>query len=650
MAMATHTEWTESEDVYSGVVPVVLKSADRDDRTTALTIAIKHTTGQPRNQRVLHVQLTDESDAFLLYTLEISEDDFHVLKMDQNILVDFAAFPTNLIELLRECQSRPSDEASRFAAVLSTLSGAPVLTITETNQFRQLAHLALKFIAGNDAAIKRHLAGRVVDFKEQLQTTNIELAARLAKLHELDELSSSQAEQLRTISEERAREISELNVRHAGELAAAKEAAVSAQQEQASASEAERHRMLERTDGELREARRAEAEASARVSELTNRMQDLQIQIREVTSKLQGAEQEVTLLRSQTSALRDENTTMSSNGHRLEKALSAREVELAAATQAVKDKNETLVKTASLHEAACEAKRQLEDTITMHKESNSQLHEKLKLSSAEITKGNGIISRLQSDCRELKAKLKLKAAIIAQQQEQVQAKQADADAAERSIAEMRAEAAELRADKERAEEAATALRQQLAEAHGIMRENRSVIEYLNEELNKAPPTLGTSAYLSTPSRSSAASAVQAPSTASGLPFAPVLTPTGAKLATPTGASGVLELGAASSLLTSKPAPGGGGSKPAAAVTRLDFDVASPSKGTTPKPYVPGAALASLRSRAGQAMAAESVPSPDMSASATVAAITAVHSTVDSNDFSDYLNASTSYGGVPLGAA
>ena len=78
-----------AEAIYSGNVPFVLKHADREDRQTTLTVAMSYTLGQPRNQKVLHVQLTDEGDHLLLYNLDISEDDFHTLKTEQSILVDF---------------------------------------------------------------------------------------------------------------------------------------------------------------------------------------------------------------------------------------------------------------------------------------------------------------------------------------------------------------------------------------------------------------------------------------------------------------------------------------------------------------------------------------------------------------------------------
>ena len=99
-----------AESIYWGNVPVVMKFPEREDRQTTLTVAMSYTTGQPRNQRVLHVQLTDEGDAALLYNLDISEDDFHLLKTEQSILVDFPTFPSKFIELLRQCQAAAGEE------------------------------------------------------------------------------------------------------------------------------------------------------------------------------------------------------------------------------------------------------------------------------------------------------------------------------------------------------------------------------------------------------------------------------------------------------------------------------------------------------------------------------------------------------------
>eukprot|EP00966_Prymnesium_polylepis_P215236 4984665-Prymnesium_polylepis.2 len=182
MSETRESELMTDSEVYSGGVPVVLKHPEREDKGATLTVSLTYTVGQPRNQQVLHVQLTDESDPYLLYTLNISEDDFHVLKTEQSILVDFSTFPSKLVELLRQCQNAAAEEHPRFVAQMSTLTGVPVLTITETNPFRQLAHLALRFVAGNDANIKKYLASRLAEFKARLASTLDDLSQRTEQL------------------------------------------------------------------------------------------------------------------------------------------------------------------------------------------------------------------------------------------------------------------------------------------------------------------------------------------------------------------------------------------------------------------------------------------------------------------------------------
>ena len=108
-----------TDPVYSGEVPVVLKLPEREDRRSTLTVDIVYSTTQPRNQKVLQIQLTDEADSYLLYTLDISEDEFHTIKTDQSILVDFPTFPSKFVELLRQCQACAAEEQPRFVAELS---------------------------------------------------------------------------------------------------------------------------------------------------------------------------------------------------------------------------------------------------------------------------------------------------------------------------------------------------------------------------------------------------------------------------------------------------------------------------------------------------------------------------------------------------
>ena len=60
-------------------------------------------TRRRRNQDVLRIECTNELDPYFLYFMEIAEDDFHALKSDQSLRVNFLQFPGKFVELLRRC-------------------------------------------------------------------------------------------------------------------------------------------------------------------------------------------------------------------------------------------------------------------------------------------------------------------------------------------------------------------------------------------------------------------------------------------------------------------------------------------------------------------------------------------------------------------
>ena len=60
------------------------------------------------------MQITNELDPFFFYSLEVNEDDFQSLKVEQCILVDFATFPYKFIELLEQCIVSSCNDNPRY--------------------------------------------------------------------------------------------------------------------------------------------------------------------------------------------------------------------------------------------------------------------------------------------------------------------------------------------------------------------------------------------------------------------------------------------------------------------------------------------------------------------------------------------------------
>ena len=71
-------------------------------------------------ERLLHLELCDGQDPYFLYSLDVGEGDFHELRREHGLLVDFGSFPRHFIELLGRCTGEPQDDwaGARFGAAL----------------------------------------------------------------------------------------------------------------------------------------------------------------------------------------------------------------------------------------------------------------------------------------------------------------------------------------------------------------------------------------------------------------------------------------------------------------------------------------------------------------------------------------------------
>lgn len=94
----------------------------------------------------MRVEITDDdgADPYFLYLWSVSEEEFHELKTQQRLLVDFATFPANLIELLQCCvkdskKIAQEEEEKEGEAEVSAEGDAPVVNkvANETTQGSQ---------------------------------------------------------------------------------------------------------------------------------------------------------------------------------------------------------------------------------------------------------------------------------------------------------------------------------------------------------------------------------------------------------------------------------------------------------------------------------------------------------------------------------
>jgi len=55
-------------------------------------------------EAVLRIELTDETNQVAVLSMTVSENQFHTLKSEEGIRVDFNEFPAEFIELMKACQ------------------------------------------------------------------------------------------------------------------------------------------------------------------------------------------------------------------------------------------------------------------------------------------------------------------------------------------------------------------------------------------------------------------------------------------------------------------------------------------------------------------------------------------------------------------
>ena len=158
--MATTTLRRE-QPLFETSLPVRFFSSHDDPEDLFLTVRVISGTrflGAGQSQRLLHLEFTNPEDLAFLYTLQIAEDDYHDLKQDQSLRIDFAGFADNLIPLLKSCERSTRD--CRFTAIIRHAAGS-TFEVVEATQFKNLTHICLRIQPGNDDAIKAYLAARL---------------------------------------------------------------------------------------------------------------------------------------------------------------------------------------------------------------------------------------------------------------------------------------------------------------------------------------------------------------------------------------------------------------------------------------------------------------------------------------------------------
>ncbi|XP_034636031.1 spindle assembly abnormal protein 6 homolog [Trachemys scripta elegans] len=483
-----------AESLFGRLVPVQVKCQGCEDRRINVRVRIElQSTSNPVHKKDLIVQLTDDTDPFFLYNLVISEEDFQSLKCQQGLLVDFSAFPQRFIDLLQQCIQEQNKDTPRFLLQLvssaSVLDHTPAfLNVVETNPFKHLTHLSLKFLPGNDAEIKKFLAICLKCIKEEkslleqkLKKTEDDLTRQLSYTQQSLSEKSRELDKLRS---EWTSHTTMLTNKHTQELTNEKEKALQVQTQYQQQHEQQKKELENLHQKSIQQLQNRLSELEISNKDLTERRYKGDSTIRELKAKLSGIEDECQRAKQEVLSLRRENTTLDAECHEKEKHINQLQTRVAVLEQEIKDKDQLIIRTKEVLDATQEQKAILEENTEKKQVHVGKLEATIKSLSAELLKANEIIKKLQGDLKTLMSKLKLKNTVTIQQEKLLAEKEEKLQKEQRELQEtgqsLRVKEQEVCKLQEQLETTV----QKLEESKQLLKTNENVITWLNKQLNE----------------------------------------------------------------------------------------------------------------------------------------------------------------------
>ncbi|KAL4433886.1 hypothetical protein ABPG75_000327 [Micractinium tetrahymenae] len=503
-------ELSAGTTLFWRAVPVLLRRGERgEERPAELTIRLI-AAGQKRGQGVLRCFISSEADPFFLHVLEVGEEEYALLRHDQDIRVDFANFPGKLIGLLDKCIACKDEDLPRFQAVLhatappaptyaayghgpAALAASPAASapsvpssfrVVENNDFKQLPHICLAFRPGSDAAVKQFLAFRLGELRSdasalsaELERTQGERNSLQTSLGEARRAAAAAREQherlvLEHEADAKAREAAVLEAK-ARELADLREAGLRERSEM----DAKHREQLEAA-----QARAASLDAEARA--LREQKYGLDSRVSELSHKLGASEGSNRSLTEEVERLRAATTTLGR-----EKA--ERDVEL----------GEALTKVAALEDKvagqrglAAEQAQRIKDMEASLRQVEARAEElkaaaqgheaRANEAAAELARANTAVERLGNDLALAREKVRRKAAIIGRQEEELAARDKERDEAAGRARGLAADLERATADAESLRKEVADMRAKLEESRAQVASNEQMIRWLNNQITE----------------------------------------------------------------------------------------------------------------------------------------------------------------------
>lgn len=166
------TNWPET--LFSGAVVTQVRISPQASLGSALGVNNSNPEWQSRelyyevvwrSRQQVDIKVTDRQDPLFIWQSTVGEDDYFVLRREQQLLVDYQRFPHRLVDFLRQCQA---GNAGLVIYLSIVGDGQASLQIAESTAFKQLNHFSLTLSPIPESQMKRMLAETVKRYREEI--------------------------------------------------------------------------------------------------------------------------------------------------------------------------------------------------------------------------------------------------------------------------------------------------------------------------------------------------------------------------------------------------------------------------------------------------------------------------------------------------
>lgn len=486
----TLEECSNNEPLYSKTQTVFVKRLCSEEKPRELNVYIVSSSSKVSKQS-LYIQVTDEEDPYLLYSLLLTEEEYACLKSVQGLLVDFYNFPHELVRLFEEC--RKDGKESKFLLMLEeeakndglTDGKRTYLKVVEANNFKHLCHLQLQLTAGSDDDIKKLMLGKIKLLKEingkregsisQLNAQVLHLTSELNKKNEdLNALQQKWNDEKITFQIEATKEISEET-----------DKLRRSQTEWQLKMQRERKEMEDKFLASVRDKEDEISKLRVDNQILMDKRNSCETVIKDQQKQIELLDKEINNLKWDLSSLKKQSSKLDSDYHEKEKAVHTLKTKLAVSEQELKDKVIMLGKFQELLNSCNEQKTRLEELLTDKEKILRKKQVSLQNLSEELMKANEIIAKFQKELAIANSKLKVRTCVALEQEKVVETSKSKIKELENILFEKDKLLKSLGESEAHLKKRTEQLEEDNFSKDKMLKDNEKLIEWLNRRIDNA---------------------------------------------------------------------------------------------------------------------------------------------------------------------